>query len=306
MTKIKYIAFDIDGTLTDGKIYISDKGEMMKAFDIKDGYSIYHLSDYGIVPIVITGRKSEIVANRCKELRIELLYQGVSNKLELLQQIINDLKQGDPELSLSNFAYMGDDIPDMECMKCCGLSGCPADAISSVIDISDFIAPHKSGEGAARDFIEFIVKMNNKESLTDKSIKERLDEAIDYISKLDYDRLTPGKYEVAEDFYYTVKEYDMPADKESRYESHREYIDIQWMCEGFERLYVTDVSELVPSDEYNKEKDIIHYHKFNNLSSMIMQPGSCAVLFPKDAHKSESFLQKDSRVKKIIGKLKIR
>lgn len=306
MNRIKYIVFDIDGTLTDGKIYISDKGEMMKAFDIKDGYAIYHLSDNDIIPIVITGRDSKIVENRCKELKIEMLYQGVSNKLELLQIILNDLRKDYPDLSLANFAYMGDDIPDMKCMKACGLAGCPSDAVSSIAEISDYISPHKAGEGAARDFIEHIVRLNEKNSSSGKEgVKERLDKAIEYISELDFNNLKPGRYEVSPDFYYTVKEYNMPADKVSRYESHREYIDIQWLCSGIERVYIKDINDLFPSDEYDKEKDIIHYYGCDNMSSMVMQPGSCAILFPKDAHKSESFLGTDSVVKKIIGKLRV-
>lgn len=305
MSKIKYIVFDIDGTLTDGKIYISDNGELMKAFDIKDGYAIYHLSEHGINPIVITGRNSKIVENRCKELKIEMLYQGISNKFELLQNILNDLRKEDPELSLESFAYMGDDIPDMKCMKACGLSGCPSDAVTSVAEVSDFVSPHKAGEGAARDFMEYIIKSNNESAQPrEVSIKQRLEEAIDFISNLDFEGLSPGRYDVNEDFYYLVKEYDMYPEKNSRYESHRDFIDIQWVYEGCERLYVTDIHTLIPSDDYDKEKDIIHYLSNDNLSSVILQPGSCVILFPKDAHKSGSYLEMACKVKKVIGKLK--
>lgn len=70
---------DVDGTLTDGKIYMSSSGELMKAFNIKDGYALAHLREYGIEPVIITGRESEIVNQRCKELGIKDLYQGINN-----------------------------------------------------------------------------------------------------------------------------------------------------------------------------------------------------------------------------------
>ena len=82
---IKYLIIDVDGTLTDGKIYISNNGECFKVFDIKDGYGIHDiLLPFGIMPIVITGRASRIVENRCRELEITELYQGVKNKVHQL------------------------------------------------------------------------------------------------------------------------------------------------------------------------------------------------------------------------------
>ena len=71
---------DVDGTLTDGKIYMSNQGEMMKAFNIKDGYAIARLADFDILPVIITGRESDIVLNRCKELKITNIHQGIENR----------------------------------------------------------------------------------------------------------------------------------------------------------------------------------------------------------------------------------
>ena len=76
---------DVDGTLTDGKIYMSGRGELFKAFNIKDGYTIYTLDKIGIVPVIITGRLSDIVARRAEELRIKECHQGISDKLAKLQ-----------------------------------------------------------------------------------------------------------------------------------------------------------------------------------------------------------------------------
>lgn len=150
---IKYLILDVDGTLTDGKIYMSNTGELMKAFNIKDGCGIHDiLIPAGITPVIITGRRSDIVLNRCKELGITEVHQGSSNKLATLVSITSDL---------SAVAYIGDDINDLAVMDAVkeagGLVGCPADAVKKVRDIADYVADHNGGDGAVRDFIEWLV-----------------------------------------------------------------------------------------------------------------------------------------------------
>ena len=150
---IKFLVMDVDGTLTDGKIYVSPSGEAMKAFNIKDGCGIHDiLIPAGITPVIITGRTSEIVMNRCKELGITEVYQGVRDKIGKLKEITDDLKA---------VAYIGDDINDLSCMKpikdAGGIVGCPADAVNSVQDMADYVAPHNGGDGAVRDFIEWLM-----------------------------------------------------------------------------------------------------------------------------------------------------
>ena len=151
---IKYLVMDVDGTLTDGKIYMGAHGEMMKAFNIKDGCGIHDIAiPGGIIPVIITGRTSEIVKKRCGELGIQKVYQGIKNKIEQLNSIADDLSQ---------VAYIGDDINDLSCMipvkEAGGVVGCPADAVERVKEISDFVALHNGGDGAVRDFIEWIIK----------------------------------------------------------------------------------------------------------------------------------------------------
>lgn len=148
---------DVDGTLTDGKIYMGPNGELMKAFNIKDGYGIHDLLiPNGIIPVIITGRSSSIVGNRCRELGISILYQGVKDKLAVLSQFISD-----KNANLSNIAYIGDDLNDISCIdaiaSASGLIGCPADADAEVRDKSNFICPNKGGDGAVRDFINWIL-----------------------------------------------------------------------------------------------------------------------------------------------------
>lgn len=151
---IKYLVMDVDGTLTDGKIYIGNKGEMMKAFSIKDGCGIHDLLiPSGIQPIIITGRKSKILLKRCKELGIKRIYQNVKDKKEILKSISEEL---------NTFAYIGDDINDLPVMQLIkdagGLIGCPSDAVLKVKTISNFVSEYKGGSGAVRDFIEFLLK----------------------------------------------------------------------------------------------------------------------------------------------------
>lgn len=153
---IKYLIMDVDGTLTDGKIYMSDAGEIMKTFNIKDGCGIHDiLIPAGIIPVIITGRSSQIVLNRCKELGITEVHQGIKNKIQKLLQITNNL---------STVAYIGDDINDLSCIESIkaagGLVGCPADAVEKVKNIADFISGKNGGNGAVRDFIEWVVEKN--------------------------------------------------------------------------------------------------------------------------------------------------
>lgn len=152
--KIKYLILDIDGTMTDGKVYIGNHGEVFKAFSIKDGYGIHDIAiPHEIEPIVITGRESNIVTNRCNELGIQKVYQGISNKYGVLEKIISDFSEA---------AYIGDDLNDEESMKnikaAGGVVGCPQDAVDEIKNISDFISKRNGGNGAVREFIEWLTE----------------------------------------------------------------------------------------------------------------------------------------------------
>lgn len=163
MSKIKFLIMDVDGTLTDGKIYMGENGELFKAFDIKDGCGIKDiLPQYGIVPIIITARDSKMLSNRCKELGIVNLHQGIRDKIGKLGEIISVMSAADnTEYNYSNCAYMGDDILDLQCMnpikQAGGIVGCPADAVKAVSDLADFVSKKNGGNGAVREFIEWII-----------------------------------------------------------------------------------------------------------------------------------------------------
>ncbi|HBJ76868.1 MAG TPA: 3-deoxy-D-manno-octulosonate 8-phosphate phosphatase [Porphyromonadaceae bacterium] len=154
--KIKILFMDVDGTLTDGKIYISNEGEIMKAFNAKDGYGIARLlKDYAIVPVIITGRNSKIVEHRCKEIWITEIYQGVHDKEEKLKEVANSF-----QCTLEECAYIGDDLNDLGCFEICGFCGCPNDAVDTIKKKSDYICKKDGGDGAVREFIECIILRN--------------------------------------------------------------------------------------------------------------------------------------------------
>ena len=149
---ISLLVLDVDGTLTDGKIYMGQCGEMLKAFDCKDGYGIRHiLPEMAIRPAIITGRSSDIVANRAKELGITLVVQGADDKLSALMDLISK-----ESIDFASVAYMGDDINDLAAMRLCGIKACPADAAKAIKENADFVSSKNGGDGAVREFIEWL------------------------------------------------------------------------------------------------------------------------------------------------------
>ena len=163
---IKLVLLDVDGTLTDGGIYRGNNGEELKRFNVKDGYAIVNAQKLGIEFGIITGRKSELVEIRAKELKIKYLYQGISEKIVILEEIMK--KDG---LSKVEIAYMGDDLNDLLIMKQVGLSGTPKDAVDEVIQVADFVSKRNGGSGAVREFIEHILKKDGKWEIFLKNIK---------------------------------------------------------------------------------------------------------------------------------------
>lgn len=154
---IKLFFLDVDGTLTKGEIFVSDHGELFKQFNVKDGLGIsYFLPQFNIVPVVITGRKSKALERRCEELGITEIYQGSNNKREIMMNIVR--QQG---ITLEQCAYIGDDINDLECIKEIknngGITACPLDANYQIKSLCDYVSTFKGGEGAVRDFIDYLI-----------------------------------------------------------------------------------------------------------------------------------------------------
>ena len=151
--KIRLLVMDVDGTLTDGTIFISGQGELCKAFYVRDGHGIKHiLPQAGIEAAIITGRSSEIVSYRAKELGIKHIYQGISGKAVALKELKDELG-----LDWREIAFIGDDINDQPAMDLVGWSACPADAATEVKAICDYICVAPGGRGAVRECIDRLV-----------------------------------------------------------------------------------------------------------------------------------------------------
>ena len=153
---IKLILLDVDGTLTDGGIYLGNSGEELKKFNVKDGYAILNAQKLGIEFGIITGAESELLKKRAEKLNIKYLYQGISEKTVILDEIMQI-----SGLQKEEIAYMGDDLNDIKIMKKSGFSGTPLDGVNEAKIIADFVSTKNGGEGAVREFIETILKREN-------------------------------------------------------------------------------------------------------------------------------------------------
>lgn len=151
--KIKLVAFDVDGVMTDGSLTFDENGIEYKTFNCKDGQGIELLHKAGIIPAIITKRNNGTIVHRAKVLGITELHIGQKNKEIALEEIIE--KYG---FSYDEVAYMGDDLPDVCVLKKVALPTCPLDAVDEVKEVSKFISAKKGGEGAVRELCEFILK----------------------------------------------------------------------------------------------------------------------------------------------------
>lgn len=166
---IKLMVLDVDGVLTDGKLLIGSNGNEYKSFNVKDGMGISLAKYSGIIFAIITGRKSEAVRIRAKELGIEYLFQGISDKMEVLNDLIKELG-----LSKEEVCYMGDDLNDLPIIKEVGLSFAPSDAIDYVKSTVTRVTTATGGNGAVREMIESVLKeqLNYNDLINEYLIKK--------------------------------------------------------------------------------------------------------------------------------------
>lgn len=153
---IKILAFDIDGVLTDGSIFASPKDEI-KVFNVKDGLGITMARRLGFVILFISGRGSTSLENRARELKVDYLIMNCDDKIAELNKILKELS-----MNYENVAYMGDDYNDLSILEVCGVSACPGDAVEVVRERSDIVIEDFGGKGAARAFIEKILRVQDK------------------------------------------------------------------------------------------------------------------------------------------------
>ncbi len=150
---IELVIFDVDGVLTDGRLYVTDSGEEIKAFHSRDGHGMKMLQDNGVRIAIITGRSSNIVAHRMKELGVNYVYQGRRNKYPAFKELLEKLK-----LSAEQVAYVGDDVVDLPVMIHVGLAIATQDAHPLVKQHAHWQTPSCGGSGAGRDVCELIME----------------------------------------------------------------------------------------------------------------------------------------------------
>lgn len=157
ISKIKIVLTDIDGVLTDGGLYYTDEGLVMKRFFVKDGMGAILLKENGLEVGILSSDKSEIASVRGKRLNLELVYYGVKDKRQVLDEIcfLRNVK-------MENLAFIGDDVNDVEALKAVGLSACPKDAIEDISSIVDYVCQKEGGKGAFRELADLILKGKKK------------------------------------------------------------------------------------------------------------------------------------------------
>lgn len=150
---VEALVMDVDGVWTDGGMYYSESGDELKKFNTRDGKGIELLRNRGIKTAIITQENTEIVANRAKKLRIDYVYQGVTDKLKAVLEIAKKM-----EIELKQIAYVGDDINDVEAMRAVGFSATPADGADENKRVADCICSRKGGEGCVREICDLILR----------------------------------------------------------------------------------------------------------------------------------------------------
>jgi 3-deoxy-D-manno-octulosonate 8-phosphate phosphatase (KDO 8-P phosphatase) len=153
LTQVKLLALDVDGVLTDGGLYYTETGEEMKKFNIKDGQGLVSLMQTGINVAIISSNSSLATVHRAKKLGIEHVYIGVTDKLEILQNLCEKLT-----ITLSQVAYIGDDIGDLTVLSAVGCPITVADAVPEVQQRSLYITKLSGGMGAVREVCNLLCK----------------------------------------------------------------------------------------------------------------------------------------------------
>ena len=150
---IRALLFDVDGVMTDGKIYCSESGETLKVFNAADGLGIALLRDFNVITGVISGRDSTALRFRLEDLNIRHVYLGATDKLAAFKKFLEQVK-----LTPKQVAFIGDDLPDLPILTRCGFAGAPRNGCSEVRSRVDYVTEHQGGDGSIREVVELILK----------------------------------------------------------------------------------------------------------------------------------------------------
>lgn len=152
-SRIRLLVLDVDGTMTDGRLYYGNEGEALKAFDVRDGHGLRLLQIYGGVRLAaLTGRRADLVQQRCRELSIDPVVGSSRAKGAALRQICADVG-----IPLSATAYMGDDVNDLPALRLAALSCAPSDAAPEVLREAHWVSRRRAGRGAVRELCEVLL-----------------------------------------------------------------------------------------------------------------------------------------------------
>lgn len=154
---VKLLILDVDGVLTDGRIVIDDRGVETKCFDVRDGHGIKLLKRADIDVAIITGRESEVVSHRARELGIDSVYQNIHDKLEVYEAILDE-----KELRDGDVGFVGDDIVDLPVLRRAGFAAVVADGVEELKPYADYVSRNRGGRGAVREISELILKAQGK------------------------------------------------------------------------------------------------------------------------------------------------
>lgn len=154
--KIKLVLTDVDGVLTDGGMYYSEKGEVLKKFYSRDGMAVELLLKHGIKTVFITKEDTSIVKKRSRKVKAVSIYMNILKKEKELPKISKEFR-----VNANEIAYIGDDINDLEIMKRVGLSAAPSDSIKKVRKMVDYVCISKGGEGAFREVADIILSFKS-------------------------------------------------------------------------------------------------------------------------------------------------
>jgi 3-deoxy-D-manno-octulosonate 8-phosphate phosphatase (KDO 8-P phosphatase) len=157
LSKIKAFVFDIDGVLTDGKIAFHSDNTTSRNFNAKDGLALQRAINAGFIVVIISFAKEEVLQSRFKNIGLQEVYLGITNKEKCLNEFCVEYK-----LQKEEILFMGDDLPDLLAMKQSGVAACPYDAAHEVRETSVYVSPMKGGEGCVRDVIEQVLRLNGK------------------------------------------------------------------------------------------------------------------------------------------------
>ncbi len=157
LRRVRMVAMDVDGVLTDAGMYYSESGDELKKFNTRDGMGIKMLQAAGLITAFITKEKTSIVEQRGRKLAVPEVHQGADDKLAVLTRLVE--KHG---LTLDQVAYIGDDVNDLDALRAVGLAAAPADAMPAVLKCVHYVCAKKGGEGAVRELADLILAARGK------------------------------------------------------------------------------------------------------------------------------------------------